>query len=100
MKKLYVGNLSFNANENDLTSVFEPYGTVDEVKVITDRDSGRSKGFGFITMSSPEEAKSAINGLNETEFMGRNLRVSIAEDKPKGNRPARNNNEGYRSNRY
>ena len=93
--KLYVGNLSWNASEGDLTSAFEPFGDVQEVKIVIDRDTNRSKGFGFVKFASDEEAQLAIKQLDGTEFMGRNLNVSVARDLPK--RDSRS--EGYRNQR-
>ncbi|MBN8553921.1 MAG: RNA-binding protein [Deltaproteobacteria bacterium] len=77
-KKLYVGNLPFSATDEALQSLFASAGTVESAKVITDRDSGRSKGFGFVEMSSDEEAANAVQSLNEKDFEGRKLTVSEA----------------------
>jgi RNA recognition motif-containing protein len=77
-KKLYVGSISFNATEESLKDLFSSIGEVESVKVITDRDTGRSKGFGFIEMSSEEDAKKAIEQLNGTKFMERALIVNEA----------------------
>ena len=77
-KKLYCGNLNFKVTSSDLEQLFTQYGKVDSAQVITDRESGRSKGFGFVEMSSEEEATAAINGLNEQEHEGRNLTVNEA----------------------
>lgn len=77
-KKLYVGNLPFSATENSLTSLFSQYGTVESAKVITDRDTGRSKGFAFVEMSADNEAAEAISALNGTEQEGRSINVSEA----------------------
>jgi RNA recognition motif-containing protein len=77
-KKLYIGNLPFSATDEALQSLFSQAGTVESAKVITDRDSGRSKGFGFVEMSSDDEANNAIETLNEKEFEGRKLTVSEA----------------------
>jgi len=77
-KKVYVGNLSFNTNESDVRSAFEQYGTVESVTIITDRDTGRSKGFGFVEMSE-EDANKAIAGLNGTQLDGRALTVNEAK---------------------
>ena len=63
-KKLYVGNLTYNVNESDLEGIFSPFGTVQSAQVIVDRDTNRSKGFGFVEMSSDSEAEAAIDGLN------------------------------------
>ena len=87
-KKLYVGNLSFNSTEDSLNAKFSEYGNVDSVKIITDRDTGRSKGFGFIEMESDDAAQEAISQLDGQEFEGRNLRVNEAK-------PRENNRGGY-----
>lgn len=81
--KVYVGNLSFNTSESILRSTFEAFGTVTSAKIITDRDSGNSKGFAFVEMSSDEEAQSAISGLNGTDLDGRQIKVNEAMDKPR-----------------
>ncbi len=86
-KKLYCGNLSFNVSSSDLEALFAEFGTVQSAQVITDRDSGRSKGFGFVEMSSDAEAQAAIDGLNEKEHDGRSLTVNEArprEERPRG----------------
>ena len=77
-KKLYVGNLSFSVNDDTLHQIFANIGTVESAKVITDRDSGRSKGFGFVEMGSEDEAQKAIAELHQTEHDGRALTVSEA----------------------
>lgn len=82
--KLYVGNLSFQSTESEIEDLFSNYGTVSSVKIITDRDTGKNRGFAFVEMSSSEEAQNAIEGLNEKEAFGRNLRVNIAQEKEKG----------------
>ncbi len=78
-QKIYVGNLGYSVNNETLSSKFSQYGTVSSAKVIMDRDTNRSKGFGFVEMSSSLEASNAINGLNGTEFEGRNMNVSEAK---------------------
>jgi cold-inducible RNA-binding protein len=77
-KKLYVGNLSFDLADNDLKTLFEPHGTVQSAQVINDRDTGRSKGFGFVEMGSGEEAQAATVALSGKEVNGRALTVSEA----------------------
>src|SRR5450755_2074268 len=83
--KLFVGNLSFNTTENDLNDAFAAHGTVTETNLMMDRMSGRPRGFGFITMSTPEEAQKAIEALNGAQLDGRALTVNIA--KPREERP-------------
>ncbi len=85
-KKLYCGNLNFKVTSSDLEQLFTQYGKVDSAQVITDRESGRSKGFGFVEMSSEEEATAAINGLNEQEHEGRNLTVNEARPRQERSR--------------
>lgn len=77
--KIYVGNLSYNLQEANLEDAFAAFGTVQSAKIIMDRDTNRSKGFGFIEMSTSAEAASAIEGLNATELDGRQLNVSEAK---------------------
>ncbi len=79
--KLFVGNLSFNTTENDLQDAFAVHGTVTEANLMTDRSTGRPRGFGFVTMSSPEEAQKAIEALNGANLDGRNLTVNEARPK-------------------
>lgn len=76
--KLFVGNLSFNTTENDLQDAFAEHGTVTEANLMVDRSSGRPRGFGFITMSSPEEAQKAIDAMNGRSLDGRALTVNLA----------------------
>jgi RNA recognition motif-containing protein len=78
MKKLYVGNLSYKTNENDLRRIFEKYGNVAQVSVITDQSTGRSKGFAFVEMQDAGEANDAINALNGSELDSRSLTVNEA----------------------
>ena len=85
-KKLYVGNLSYNTTEDGLRGMFSGFGTVASAKIIFDRETGNSKGFGFIEMSTEEEATAAIAGTNGQEFEGRQLRVNEAIDKPRRDR--------------
>ncbi|MSU62319.1 MAG: RNA-binding protein [Pedosphaera sp.] len=85
--KLFVGNLSYNTTENDLHDAFAAHGTVIEANLMLDRMSGRSRGFAFVTMSTPEEAQIAVEALNGTPLDGRNLTVNVArpkEDRPPG----------------
>lgn len=128
-KKVYVGNLPFSSSEDDVRSLFSGYGSVASVKVITDRETGRSRGFCFVEMESNEGAAAVISNLNSSDFNGRRLVVNEAvekennapSDRPqrqfssrgpgrdnnnRGNGPARDNNRGnfrdrdYSSNRY
>ena len=78
---IYVGNLSYEVNEEDLTQVFEEYGTVSSSKVITDKHSGRSKGFGFVTMENEDEANHAIKELNGSVYERRDMIVNVAKPK-------------------
>jgi len=84
MKKLYVGNLSFDATDEELRQLFETHGGVESAKVATDRDTGRSRGFGFIEMTSDSEAQSAIAALNGAQVGGRALIVNEARPKAAG----------------
>lgn len=88
-QKIYVGNLGFSVSNEDLKTKFEQYGTVSSANVIMDRDTGRSKGFGFVEMSSAQEATQAIEALNGSEFSGRQMNVS--EAKPQAPRENRSN---------
>ncbi|KYG65566.1 RNA-binding protein [Bdellovibrio bacteriovorus] len=78
-KKLYVGNLSFNVDSNQLTDAFSEFGTVDSANVITDRDTGRSKGFAFVEMSTDGEAQTVIQKLNGMDLSGRAMNISEAK---------------------
>jgi cold-inducible RNA-binding protein len=78
---LYIGNLPYSIDEDSLRQMFTPYGTVDSAKVIKDRQTGRSKGFGFVEMGSQAEADAAIKALNETAVDGRNIKVNLAKPK-------------------
>lgn len=81
MKNIFVGNLSFNTNEDELRQLFESYGAVDRVSILTDRDTGRSRGFGFVEMSSNEDGDKAIAGLNGSQLGGRTINVNEARPK-------------------
>ncbi len=81
-RKLYVGNLPFSATEQTLSDAFAAIGAVDTVKIITDRDTGRSKGFGFVEMATDEDAQKAIDQLNGQDFNGRALTVNEAKPMP------------------
>ena len=84
--KIYVGNLSFDTGEASLRNAFSQHGSVAEVAVITDRDTGRPRGFAFVTMASDSEARNAITALNGKELDGRTLSVSESRPKPAGDR--------------
>ena len=79
---MYVSNLSFHTTDDNLRELFEKFGAVSSAKVITDRESGRSRGFGFVEMSSDTEANAAMTGLNNKEIEGRAMSVSVAKEKP------------------
>src|SRR5271169_3661031 len=88
--KLFVGNLSFNTTENEIHEAFSAHGTVVEANLMMDRMSGRSRGFAFVTMSTPDEAQRAIQALHGAQLDGRALTVNIArpkEERPRGDRP-------------
>lgn len=89
---LFVAKLNFDTQEDDLRSAFEQFGEVSSCSVITDKFTGRSKGFAFVEMPNDDEAQSAINALNETDFDGRTIVVKKAE--PRESRPPRDNNRG------
>jgi RNA recognition motif-containing protein len=78
---MYVSNLSFNISDDKLKQLFEKFGAVSSAKVITDRESGRSRGFGFVEMANDTEANAALTGLNNTEVDGRAIAVSVAREK-------------------
>lgn len=92
--KLFVGNLSFNTTENDLQDTFSAHGTVVEANLMMDRASGRSRGFAFVTMSTPEEAQAAIDSLNGKSIDGRALTVNVA--RPREERAGGGGGGGYR----
>ena len=95
---MYVGNLSFNTTENDLQDAFAAHGTVVQANLVTDRDTGRARGFGFVTMSTNAEAESAVNALNGVSLDGRTLTVNVA--RPREERPSGGNGYGGGRNRY
>jgi RNA recognition motif-containing protein len=101
VKNIFVGNLSFGATEDAVRSMFEAYGTVDRVSVVTDRETGRARGFGFVEMSADDEAERAIAALNGRELDGRALNIN--EARPKEDRGGgggyRGNGGGQRQNR-
>jgi cold-inducible RNA-binding protein len=81
VKNIFVGNLSFNTSEDELRQMFEPFGQVDRVSIMTDRDTGRSRGFGFVEMASNEDGDKAITALNGSQVGGRTLNVNEARPK-------------------
>jgi cold-inducible RNA-binding protein len=91
-KKLYVGNLSYETTNSDLQNLFEPHGTVQSAQVIMDRETGRSKGFGFVEMDSSEQAEAAISALNGQDVNGRALTVN--EARPREERSGANRRSG------
>ena len=93
-KKLFVGSLSFQISDFDLEDLFKQYGEVVSAKVIVDRMSGRSRGFGFVEMSSDESAQSAMDALNGTEVKGRPINVSVAKEKSEDDRGGFRNSGG------
>jgi cold-inducible RNA-binding protein len=102
MKNIFVGNLSFTATEDAVRSMFEAYGTVERVSIVTDRDTGQPKGFGFVEMTGDAEAERAISALSGTELNGRAL--TINEARPKAERTGGGGGGGYgggrRNNRW
>src|SRR6266705_2465458 len=94
-KKLYVGNLGYSVTDSDLMKMFEPHGTVESAQVIMDRDTGRSKGFGFVEMKSDQEAQAAIAALNGQDSGGRALTVNEARPKTEGGRGGGGGGGGY-----
>ncbi|MDP4777578.1 MAG: RNA-binding protein [Opitutales bacterium] len=93
--KMYVGNLSYDANDGEIRELFEAHGTVSDVFIVKDRESGRPRGFAFVSMETVEEMNAAIEGLNGAEFMGRNL--TINEARPREERPQGGGGGGGRS---
>jgi cold-inducible RNA-binding protein len=96
MKNIFVGNLSFGATEETVRSLFASHGTVDRVNIVTDRDTGQARGFGFVEMTNDAEGDNAIAALNGKDLDGRALNVNEAHPKPAGNGARRSNGGGYR----
>jgi len=90
---IYISNLSFRVEDSDLRQLFEEYGEVSSAKVITDRNSGRSRGFGFVEMPDNEAAQKAINELNQAEYDGKAINVN--EARPREDKPARGGHGGF-----
>jgi len=80
---MYVSNLSFHVTDDDLRKLFEPFGSVESAKVITDRETGRSRGFGFVKMDSDDESNKAMAALNDQQLEGRAISVTVAKEKEK-----------------
>jgi RNA recognition motif-containing protein len=100
-KKLYIGNLSYDASENDLRGFIEEKGvTPQEIRIISDKYTGKSKGFGFAEFETEEQAQAAITALNEQEFNGRKLTVNKARKMQPRNNFGGGRDSGYRNNRY
>ena len=91
-KKLFVGSLSWNTDDRGLRAAFEPHGEVTEATVITDRDSGRSRGFGFVTFADDEAADKAVAALNQTELDGRTIKVDVAQERSRDRGTGRSSN--------
>jgi cold-inducible RNA-binding protein len=109
VKNIFVGNLSFSTTEDELRQMFEPHGQVDRVSIMTDRDTGRSRGFGFVEMANNEEGEKAITALNGSQVGGRTLNVNEARPKTeraggggrdRGDRGGRGGGGGGRRDRY
>jgi RNA recognition motif-containing protein len=112
VKNIFVGNLSFSTTEDELRQLFEPFGQVDRVSIMTDRDTGRSRGFGFVEMASNEDGEKAITALNGSQIGGRTLNVNEARPKTeraggggggfrdRGDRGGRGGGGGGRRDRY
>ncbi len=97
MKNIYVGNLSFSATEDSIRSLFEKFGAVDRVNIVTDRDTGRSRGFAFVEMANDDEAVKAMAALNGFDMQGRTLTVNEARpktDRPRADRPGGGHGRG------
>jgi RNA recognition motif-containing protein len=92
MKSVFVGNLNFRTTEADLTALFQPFGLLGRIHIVTDRETGRARGFAFVEMPNDAEAGKAIAALDGKEMGGRNLKVN--EARPKGERPPHNTNAG------
>ena len=100
MKNIFVGNLSFTATEDAVRSMIEAYGAVERVSIVTDRDTGQPKGFGFVEMTNDAEAERAIAALSGTELNGRALTINEARPKPEGTGGGGGYGGARRGNRY
>ena len=96
---IYVSNLSFNTSDAELNELFSTFGQVSSAKVITDRETGRSRGFGFVEMPSEDEGKDAMLGLNNKEVEGRAMSVSVANEREERSSGGGGNRGGYSNNR-
>jgi RNA recognition motif-containing protein len=94
-RKLYVGNLTYGVTDSELSKMFEPHGTVESAQVIMDRDTGRSKGFGFVEMKTDQEAQAAIAALNGQDSGGRPLTVNEAKPRTEGGGRGGSGGRGY-----
>jgi len=94
MKNLFVGNLTFQATEDDLRALFEPFGQIGRVHLAKDRETGRARGFGFVEMTNDEEAKKAMAALDGKEVSGRNIKVNEARPKERSGPPNRDYRDG------
>ena len=99
-KKLFVGGLSWNTDDNGLRQAFEAFGDVTDAKVITDRDTGRSRGFGFVTFAEAQDSANALNEMNGTSLDGRTIKVDNAEEKSGGGGGGRGGFGGGRGGGY
>lgn len=97
MTKLFVGNLSFRTTQDELFDIFTQYGTVDNVAIINDRETGQPRGFAFVEMANADEAEAAIAALNGTELGGRAINVNEARPRPEGGGPRGGGGGGYQS---
>lgn len=95
---IYISNLSWNTKNDSLENLFSQYGEVSSARIITDRETGRSRGFGFVEMPNDNEGQSAIDALNNTELEGKTITVNVA--RPKTDRPRYNNNDDRNRRRY
>ncbi|MCD7963707.1 MAG: RNA-binding protein [Rikenellaceae bacterium] len=99
---IYISNLNFRTEKESLQALFEQYGEVSSANIITDRETGRSRGFGFVEMTSDSDAQEAIDSLNETDFEGKTINVSVAKPRPERNSGGynRGGNGGFNKRRY
>ncbi|PJZ48779.1 RNA recognition motif domain-containing protein [Leptospira saintgironsiae] len=98
--KLFVGGLSWSTTDQTLRQVFEAHGAIQEANIVVDRETGRSRGFGFVTFADQDSAKAAISELNGKEVDGRNITVSIAEERSRSDRNSRNNDRKFQRDRW